>query len=241
MICIRSLLPRLLSDDSYTYIPNSGNLGDALLASSTRQILDGMGLVQTSNASTILVAGGGGLREGYFCLARKMSQLSRSKRVIILPSTISGYWSFLRQFQNLTVLAREDATQAFCGTNGINVTLCQDLALSVDLSSIPHVGGKGELIAFRTDAEKSHNPPAGNRALSLERTGLWELGSSDTAARWFVQEIAQYDSIRTNFTHIAIVAAKLGIPCQFSPGSYFKNEAMFESSLSQFPNISFVG
>jgi len=57
----------------------------------------------------------------------------------------------------------------------------------------------------------------------------------------FFDALAPYDSIHTDRLHVAIASCLLGKKLTVYPGSYFKNEAVFRSSMDGlFPLATFV-
>lgn len=229
-LSLEETLPKLVQGQ-VSYVAGKGNAGDALIAAATGQVLDRLGIVVGSEG-TVLVAGGGGLIPRYDCMAKTLAKVPRDKKVIILPSTVAGYWQLLGEFRNLTLLAREEVTLSLARMNGIRTLLCEDAAFSFDYS--PWTGGEGTLVAMRADAERSGRPlPENNRDVSLESTGWWGLHNSMIAARKFVQTISRHAMIDTDRCHVAIVGAMLGKQVTLRPGNYHKNRSVWSASLER--------
>ena len=235
---LEDILPLLLGDDRFQYIPNRGNAGDALIAAATGQVLGRIGARPDDSSRTLLVAGGGGLHPKYRCLANRLMRTPRDRRVIILPSSVSAHWDLLRQFDDLTLLSRDEVTHRLAGMNGIHSLMCHDAAFSYQY---PVPTQEHELlVSFRTDAERTIAPPPGNKEPSLAAGDLWTPSNALPAARAFAMNIGSYRSIRTNYCHVAIAAACMGVEVYLHHGSYFKNRAVFDASLAGCPIVGFV-
>lgn len=228
-----------LVDEEVSYVPNRGNRGDALVAASVARCLGKNGTRVSRDASCVVVAGGGGLHPLYSCLSSRLRKTPRGKRLVVMPSTVSAHWDLLKTFSNLLLLARDSMTLDLARMHGINVMPCHDAAFSYEYPS--HRGGGGILRAFRNDREAHGEIPDDNVDFIRGCGSLFPLSSCATTAFEFVDEIAGYDEVETNFTHIAIAASKMGIPVKFHPGSYFKNRAIYEASLASNPLVQFVG
>lgn len=242
---LHELLPTLLAGvREVEYISNRGNSGDALIAAATEQILSKMGVEVVHDAPVVLVAGGGNLSPRYRCLRDAIDKIPRHKRVIILPHTVTAYWILLREFRNLTLLAREEVTLKVAEMEKVTAIPCHDAAFSFDFSSwsgaedtdlYPFVN------AFRYDGE-SNLPvkPEGNYDISKTYGGVWTLHSSILVARKFVSVINRYKEIRTDRLHVAIVAGMLGKKVSLQPNNYHKNRSVYMASLDGMPNVTFV-
>jgi len=82
-------------------------------------------------------------------------------------------------------------------------------------------------IVFRTDHEGFQFG-----AFHPENRDLSVLGSP--TAQDFIREVGRYESVSTDRTHVAIVAAMLGREVHFYPNRYHKNRAIFDASLWRF-------
>lgn len=94
--------------------------------------------------------------------------------------------------------------------------------------------GKGILNAFRSDCESKFKfVPEPNSDISYN-------GYATKPLNEFLNTISQFEQINTDRLHVAITAVLLGKKVNLYPNSYFKNKAVFEYSLSRFPNINFI-
>lgn len=81
----------------------------------------------------------------------------------------------------------------------------------------------------------------GNRDLSEELGNQWwTLETAEGPSREFISEINTYRRVETDRLHVGIVAACLGKEVELWANDYFKNRAVYENSLSGFPNVRFV-
>lgn len=102
----------------------------------------------------------------------------------------------------------------------------------------------GVQLFMRTDQEARNNSqPATDSIVDLsDLLG----GKADTkeqiqgTSKIFLSMINQQKSILTDRLHVAIGAGLCKVPCRLEPGSYYKNQAIFEHSISKFfPSVSF--
>lgn len=82
---------------------------------------------------------------------------------------------------------------------------------------------------FRTDEESACNIELPKVNMDISR---W--GNETTPIMPFVNKIDGYDVINTDRLHVAIVACILGKKVNFYKGNYFKNEAVFKSSMKDY-------
>ena len=99
------------------------------------------------------------------------------------------------------------------------------------------------LNAFRTDREQVDiQLPVDNVDISqIFSFGTHSSFAAMLAARAFIAFIDRYDEVRTNRLHVGIGAALLGKEVKFYPNSYYKNKAVYDFSLKDFPNIRWMG
>ena len=228
------------------YMPNHGNAGDAVIALGVKQALERLSVSVVNDADTVLVAGGGNLIPDYTTLYRRMYPLKRSgKRVVVLPHTVYRRHEFLREFPDLVLFARDHVTHQNGLAAGVDSQLVHDAAFAIDYARIgdhSENNNDGVLNAFRGDGEcrcPARRQPSDNQDISEKHKQNWNFNNSDSVAKWFINTINRYQEIRTDRLHVAIVAANLGKKVTLFPNRYYKNKAVYETSLLQFENVTF--
>lgn len=94
--------------------------------------------------------------------------------------------------------------------------------------------GNGVLNAFRTDKEsKLKSIPKLNNDISRN-------GYATKPLNEFIEILQKYSHINTDRLHVAICGTLLNKKVRLFPNSYFKNKAVFDYSLCEFSNISFI-
>lgn len=220
------------------YVPSKGNLGDALIAATTGQVFGGMRIHDTPDAPVVFVSGGGGFVSHYrsHCVVRALARVPRNLRVVVGPSTVNDHWPLFRSFPNLVLMARDEMTLRLARMNRVPCLFSHDIAFDYFYPDTAATAEK--LVAIRQDDERAIEAPPGSKDVSaIQPNRRWDLRGSDTAASQFVREVARHRAVDTNRLHVAIVAACMGRGVTMRANSYFKNRAVFESSLSKLPGV----
>lgn len=138
-------------DESFYYRPNSGNAGDALMATATLDLFDSLGLTYTALfanranqdfSGTVLVLGGGGNfnETGYNRYAEIVSSWHQKvKRLVILPHTVSGNETLLSSLgNNVDIICRERKSYQHVKKHArhANVFLAHDMAFSLNVQKV---------------------------------------------------------------------------------------------------------
>ena len=232
------------------YHPNPGNWGDGLIMAGTRRFLADAGIEYTEcyykkirspkilrspewlrridKNSSVLIYGGGGGWCNLWDISDYVSHLSRYfSRTIVLPST----FELKPKLRNGVLYCRDKyESQEMSGAE------CFD-DMAFYLGRRPgSAAGKGIGNFFRTDAESAGRltVPANNRDISLENNYLYPEQD-------FFAALAGFDTIHTDRLHVSIASCLLGKSVTIYPGSYFKNRAVFRSSMQgEFSLASFI-
>lgn len=247
--------------DNYLYLPNGGNLGDALLNLGGFQLLRSLNWSPRIVASYqpddlvgirgVVLAGGGNWREGYYeSHARHLRPfLEAGGKLIVLPSSFEGFISYFSKYASQVILFARERTSLDHLTAvpelQERVFLCPDLAFAVEhprFQALAERRGDGTLYALRTDVEANglYVPPG-----NFDISALWngQAWASESAClepiRAAGELISQYDIVHTDRLHISILSAMLGRTVVMKPNSYFKNRGVYEYSLSTLPNVTF--
>lgn len=118
LVDVKTLLVDWLESDSdVCFYPNPGNAGDCLIASATWQIFDDIGLAPVTlrprdfkAGSKVILGGGGNLVPQYHDTERALKRCLELdvSRCILLPSTVRGHESLLKQLDSrFTMLCRD--------------------------------------------------------------------------------------------------------------------------------------
>ena len=252
---ISSLTDLLSGEKRLVFVPNVGNLGDALIAHATYSFFRENGIdftvaqvTEDIRGACVLIGGGGNLIEGrYNDMSNFLKRCGTHNRTVVLPHTIVGNIDLWHSLQsNVYVFARERHTQRFLTSIGLDKQVCvsDDMAfcLAGRLSvASPRAGTS--LICLRRDSESGMKtkPPEGN----LDVSGLMLHDWADAlvakcASEMFLAIVGEYERILTDRLHVAIAGYLLGREVRLLPNAYFKNRAVYESSLAHAPNVQFL-
>jgi exopolysaccharide biosynthesis predicted pyruvyltransferase EpsI len=242
---------RLLSEiGKLIYIANPGNWGDALIAEGTRKFFKERNLNvkevdfitarswgpkrlrwETKTSKPIMIYGGGGaFLDIYQRKGQVESVFGRFHRSLIMPSTYAVHLN-TESAKKPVIMYNRDNYQSteFCPAG----KFCHDMAFNLSAPDVDICNSDGFL--FREDAETPENIlfPKNNRDLSKE-------GSAAKSIDDFFRVVGSFERIYTNRLHVAIAACLLNREVHLFPNSYFKNEAIYKSSIQPFfKNASF--
>lgn len=236
------LIKSWIRDYPTFYIHNIGNWGDGVIRSASLKFLDNHNIKyseifslaeifenQERYSDSVLIYQGSGAFCNLWNHSSIIEQLSGVfKKIIILPSTfeisfsLPNVYSFCRDFYESKI-------------NMPDAIFCHDFAFSMDITDYKYEKGEGIGYFFRTDIESLGQLKINskNRDISLE-------GNHMSDPDGFISMISGYKIVFTDRLHVAIVAAILNKIVHFYPGSYFKNQAVYNSSMKDFfPNVFF--
>jgi len=220
------------------YFANPGNWGDALIRHGTLTFFHDIGLeyqelrsaasyCRALRSGGTLVYGGGGGWCKYWNHSTVCVRLFRMRfHVVVLPSTYEKPYAI----PNTTFFCRDRFESK---ENMLDAVFCHDMAFYIGRMSVP--GGEGIGHFFRTDQESRNRKavPPGNNDLSEEGNRFSDVGP-------FIEAIARFSVVRTDRLHVAIAASLLGREVHLYPGAYFKNRAVYLSSMrGRFDNVLF--
>jgi exopolysaccharide biosynthesis predicted pyruvyltransferase EpsI len=228
--------------ETVSLLINPGNWGDALIRFGTERFLETFQIpyrrirLDTDLASRLrlyksgmiggllLCTGSGSWCGHYNYLHRALEKITRRwrfRRIIVLPSTFENTYDIPR-----TLFFRRDERQS--ATAMPRAEFCHDLAFFIGRLRTP----APEAVTahcFRSDVESlgAHDIPADNLDLSAQ-------GNESSDVHGFFLHLAKHQQIHTDRLHVAIGTALLGRQLHLYPGRYFKNEAIFRSSLEPY-------
>ncbi len=250
-----------------SYMPNGGNLGDALIAASTIQAFDSSSISwkilkggkENLLSTDVLVYGGGGslvnLYKGGIACLKFLQSLGRP--IIVLPHTVRGHEDFWRAASDITVFCRDFASLDYLKNfSNIECHFSHDMATQLDLSKPPYdtilryakLARERNLILsesafFREDDEKSSlaHDDVSLDISALSHPSMASKEDIQCHAAIFLSVISHSKTIKTNRLHVSVAAGLLGIPTILYDNNYGKNRSIFEATLQKrFPCIKFV-
>jgi exopolysaccharide biosynthesis predicted pyruvyltransferase EpsI len=221
------------------YAANSGNWGDSLIREGTTKFLRDVGIdyeelrlvkrdwiLPVMKGGVVLYGGGGAWCNSWNSSEKYVRVISKRFKVIVLPST----YEYTYKIPNTIFTTRDIYNSKNVMPNAL---FCHDMAFY--LGSQNYENGKGAGYFYRTDKESKGNLtiPASNRDISAE-------GNHFSEGITFFNELAKYSVIHTDRLHVAIASCLLDREVHLYPGSYFKNLAVFKSSIEPyFNNVHF--
>lgn len=224
------------------YFANPGNLGDALIRYGTIKFFRQTGikykelrienskiewLIPVMRGGTLIYGGGGAWCKLWNFSRRILAKKHKYfKNIVILPSSYEISWSI----PNATYFCRDfyDSKK-----NRPKAIFCHDMAFYI--GRISATKGTETGYFFRKDKESANKieiPP--------ENNDLSYKGNHFSDVYPFFEELAKYSVIHTDRLHVAIASCLLGKELHLYPGSYFKNRAVYMSSMKDcFENVYF--
>jgi hypothetical protein len=175
-----------------------------------------------------VIYGGGGAWCKLWDHSRHVNILKRRFKVIVLPSTYELSYSIPN-----TIFFCRDRFES--KQNMPNAIFCHDMAFYIGKEFLQNGKGSGKGFFFRYDQESSNRIkiPSCNNDISLKGNHLKEVSP-------FFDEINRFAVIYTDRLHVSIAACLLRKEVHLYPGSYFKNKAVYMSSMKDyFKNIYF--
>lgn len=242
-------------DQSVSFVPNPGNIGDAAINLACWMFLSGrFRHVELCGADTkpshriVFIGGGGNLVEPlYRRIAEVVRRLAPDHSIHIFPATVYGYDEILRRCgAGLRIVCREAVSYQFvCRAapeaairlgHDAAFALASELLRRTPIKAAPH-GIEAKL--YRTDLERAIDENGGLDIMAQQHSPWLDM---ETAARW-IDVVARYllgfSRVYTDRLHCAILSAILDRETVLLPNSYFKNSAVFDQSLFRFPNVRF--
>lgn len=238
---LRETLRAACRDGPVLYLPNLGNWGDGLIRAGTLRFLEQSGIafqeiehvsrgerwLPWRRRGTLIYGGGGAWSSLWSHSLRTIRRVGHLfQHTVVLPSSFELQISLPR----ITLFCRDRFESQ---TNAPAARFCHDMAFFLGPQTAPPGNGTGWFL--RTDAESAHGLtiPPGNVDLS-------QLGNHLSPSEPFFAAIAKYAVVHTDRLHVAIATCLLGRELHLYPGAYFKNRAVFQSSIEgRFPNVHF--
>ncbi|MDR3208253.1 MAG: glycosyltransferase [Rickettsiales bacterium] len=265
------LLAELRELGEFGYMPNSGNMGDMLIASATMDWFDRNGLAwkrveENKTPRNFVYGGGGGWRREWIEYMRPtMDLMQKSARIVILPSSFDNVPEFIDILdERFVVFCREEKSFGYLVAAGTKakIILDHDMALrlsdaiweknespSKKLSQMANTLAKKiaklpkETKLFRKDSES-----AGNYASDLDLSdqmgwfGQFEPRDDiDFVAQTLLKILSKFDIVKTDRLHVGIAAALTGADVCLFDNNYGKISGAYNQSLCNLPNVRLCG
>lgn len=238
-----------LRSESLVVLLNRGNRGDGVVHEGGLRLLKALGLryqairfPEHASGSHLLVFGCGAFSRYFNHMVAYIGHYRRMfDRVTILPSSFEAgaqpVKSFLRSLgdDRFFVFCRERTSYELIGRlrpDLEHVKLAPDLAFCFDAEPWRRMGqGDGTLTVARSDEESAG-------AFRVRATSACDPSAgSDLEPGRLLDALAPYRRIHTDRLHAAVCATLLGKEVVLYEGAYHKNRAVFDFTLSRFPNV----
>ncbi len=256
-LSMNGALAQLLADfrgQEVVSLLNRGNRGHGVTHLGGRRFLSDLGLVHRELRETddlraiggdvLLLHGAATLSRGARTLPRLMRTLApRFQHIVLLPASFDLTQPRVRDFaetwdKKFHVFCRElvsfTALREF-GATPHRLLLGHDLAFHADLAPWAARPASGRAGLFRRDNEAAY----GRLPRNFDASDDASLGSDREPER-LLEYVARFAEIHTDRCHAAIAAAMMGRRVVFYRNNYFKNQAIYDHSLSPLPNVRFV-
>ena len=185
------------------------------------------------NNQLVVVNGGGAWCNHYkhgFKLVESIQNRFKFKDLLVLPSTYSENF----KIANVTFYRRDHFNSKSAMPDA---TFCHDMAFflhPIEISALSETDHEGHF--FRTDIEAS-----GEIAIPNNNYDLSAQGTIDSKVSGFFEYLSRYKVINTDRLHVAIGSSIMNKTVNLQAGSYFKNKAIFKSSIEPYyPNTRFI-
>lgn len=244
----------VVGDKWFYFLPNSGNWGDSLIREGAERFFDYYGfryqMIKTGNEFSrnffrqpknlrlfvqrhlfqrpLVFGGSGAYCEHYHKEVMVLKLANYFPKTVVLPSTFQYSCPF---DENFIVFSRDKFQSK---TTMPTADFCHDMAFflgKMERTATEEVGH-----FFRTDKE-SRNPVE----LPKDNYDLSRYGDEHSDVEEFFDLVGKYAVIHTDRLHIGIAAGLLGREVHLYTNSYFKCEAIYNSSMQGvFDNVRLI-
>lgn len=252
---------------AFSYMPNSGNMGDMLIAGATMQWFDKNGLdwhrTYEGELPENFVYGGGGawLHEWIEYMKPTMDIMTKAKKVVILPSSFNNVPEFIKILdERFIVFCREKKSYDYLKSQNTKakILLDHDMAFRLNGKFKKNFEAPNKILKkklkkleerlsqlnknvdlFRNDSES-----AGHYRTDLDLSdalGWFSQYESrehiDFAMKTMIKAVYNFDTIKTDRLHVAIAAALTGADVILYDNSYGKISGVYQQTLYKLPNV----
>lgn len=261
------LLSVLKSLGHFAYMPNSGNMGDMLIAKASMQWFDKNNLswerMNLGDSPKNFVYGGGGawLHAWINYMQPTMSIMQQARRIVILPSSFDNVPELISVLdKRFIVFCREKKSFNYLVNSHTQATILldHDMALRLDADDVckePSKSIKKSVLKlkrrirllpfscnlFRQDAESlGYYKTDLDLSDSLGWFSQYETRENiDFVGSGMLEMLRHFDCVRTDRLHVGIAAALTGADVCLYDNSYGKIKGVYEHSLHTLANVKF--
>ena len=225
------------------FMINRGNWGDSLIRAGAEAFLKEYGFAHRSvrmkhaakmsdaalrdvaGSDTVLLYNGNGAFTAHYTITERIARVAAFFRTkIFLPCTVN---------MDLDTLNLGDDTHFFVRDRYQSQArlpdspFCHDMAFMLTPERTEEGRGVGYFLRDDRESPDTAQLPRGNRDISARGDEMKPLDK-------FFATLARHETIHTNRLHVAIGATLLGCKTHLYPNNYFKNEAIFRSSIEPY-------
>ena len=252
----------------FTYIPNSGNMGDMLIAYATLMFFDNNHIKYTmydgSMADNVCYGGGGQWTADYKQHWLKwLDVFKQAKKIVILPSSFNNCPELIAMFdERFTVFCREKQSYDYlmAAKTKAKIILDHDMALRLDNRALKKFVKARSWDDRQTISKVLNALPFTRHIVKFNRLDCESAGHYDTdldlsavrygnskASRRHIEFCAKLmlavvdcaDAVITDRLHVGIAAALMGKEVYLLDNTYGKLSNVYKHSLNQNPRIHF--
>lgn len=260
------LLSQLNKMGSFTFIPNSGNMGDMLIASSTLMFFDKYHIkykFYNNNIDANIVYGGGGQWTSDYkeYWQKWINVFEKAKKILILPSSFHNCQELIDIMdERFTVFCREEKSYNYLKSfnTKANIFLDHDMAFRMNLDKLPKKYNKISMqmtnaiktikgmlpmkrcytFFMRSDCESRNQYYSDIDISSL----LYGKATSsrkyiDCCTSLMLMAINNTDIVITDRLHVAIAGSLLGKEVCMLDNTYGKLSSVYNRTMKSNPNV----
>ena len=249
------LIAELRTVGEFSYITNTGNMGDMLIASATLQFFDDNKLkykMFNGEPADTIVYGGGGIwtRTYEFDWSKILPIFAAAKRVIILPSSFHDCTGLIDAMdERFVIFCRERKSYDYMTANNprdAKIFLDHDMAFRITKKIF-----KGK----RPIKIRDFPPITKFMRCDCEQAGQYEsdfdlsiatFGDKlscrewiDFSAKLMLYTVGYVDTVITDRLHVGIAAALMGRNVYLLDNTYGKLSGVYNQTMSGNPNVHF--
>lgn len=264
------LLHELNELGEFCYMPNSGNMGDALIAAATLNWFNKNKLkyhrITKEEFPKKFVYGGGGGWINLWVKSYKpiMEKMSKAEKIIVLPSSFENVPEFIDILdERFVIFCREQKSYDYLISQNTKakIILDHDMAFRLDKDFKPQPIPTSrklkkltkklkkatstlpqEVKLFRTDSEALDNKKTDfDLSDALGWFSPYETKETlDFAATTMLNFVSSFKTIQTDRLHVAIASTLMGKDIMLFDNSYGKCSGVYKQTLHRFDNVKII-